>query len=54
MDVGGHRNNYEGFNEKYTYQMSTRRRRTITAQGAHTSLEEEIQTSKDHVDIDIG
>ena len=35
----GQRYNYEGFSEKFKYQMSLNRGRTTTTQGAYTSLE---------------
>ena len=38
MDVGGYRQNYEGFYEKTSYQMSINRGRTTTSEGADASL----------------
>ena len=38
MDVGGYRHNYEGFYEKYIYQMSVNRGRMTINQGAHESF----------------
>ena len=38
IDVGGYMHNYEGFYEKFTYQMSINREKKITTQGAHASL----------------
>ena len=38
MDVGGYIHNYEGFNEKTSYQMSINRERTTITQGTHASL----------------
>ena len=38
MDVGRYRHNYEGFDEKTSYQMSINRRITTTTEGAHASL----------------
>ena len=38
MDVGRYTHNYEGFYEKFTYQMSINRRRMTTTKGDHTSL----------------
>ena len=38
MDVGGYRHNYEGFDEKISFQMSINRERMTTIEGAHVSL----------------
>ena len=38
MDVGRYRQNYEGFYEKTSYQMSINRGRTTITQGAHVRL----------------
>ena len=70
MDVGGYRHNYEGFNEKHSYQMSINRGRMTTTKGANASLvgilsfsslsllvksfAEEIQPSGDCVDTARG
>ena len=38
MDVGRYIHNYEGFYEKFTYQMCINKGRMITPKGAHASL----------------
>ena len=38
MDVDGYRHNYEGFYEKFIYQIFVNRERMNTTQGAHASL----------------
>ena len=38
MNVGGYRHNYEGLNEKTSYQMFINRGRTTTNEGSHASL----------------
>ena len=38
MDVSRYRYIYEGFYEKFTYQMSINKGRTTTTQGVHASL----------------
>ena len=37
MDVGGYRHNYEGFYEKFTYQMFINNGRTTITHSAHAS-----------------
>ena len=38
IDVNRYRYNYEDFNEKFIYQIFLNWERTITTQGAHTTL----------------
>ena len=38
LDVGRYRHNYEGFNKKFTYQMSINKGRMITNQGVEANL----------------
>ena len=69
MDIGGYRDNYESFYEKFTYQISINRGRITTTHVSHASLvriltsylsllvkrfEEEIQPSRDRLDIARG
>ena len=69
VDLDGYSHNYEGFYEKLRYQMSINRRKTTITQGVHAkfensllyflsllvkSFEEEIQPSRDRVDITRG